>query len=287
MLAVLLLGAQYRRKPAPKLWSYLPALAIVVVYLYLNVHWYGQVLPSSAAAKIGQGRSGFWGRWPTAFLRTGALMQYGLVGHTRLVVAGLMAAGLAGLRCSWLEGVVWVRPVTIFLAGLLAFYVLFNLPGYHWYYAPFLFYGIVFAAMIMPHTRRWRAGLAAGCILLAGYSLRDFRGLGPNPQYIWADAWLLKHAATGSRVATPETGLIGWQLQDYYIIDTVGLTTPRNAVFTAHREFGRWIEEDRADYALVHSPNFPWDKAVARDSRYRMVASFDGEQIWARQGVAP
>ncbi len=41
----------------------------MVFYFMFNLYWYKTLLPQSATAKFGQGMSGNWGRWPTAFLR--------------------------------------------------------------------------------------------------------------------------------------------------------------------------------------------------------------------------
>jgi arabinofuranosyltransferase len=57
----------WREKRFPRLAAYIPALLLVAFYLASNLHYYGVLLPHSAAAKFGQGRSGFWGRWPFAF----------------------------------------------------------------------------------------------------------------------------------------------------------------------------------------------------------------------------
>ncbi len=68
LLGLLLFSAQlYRRKmPSPR--SFIPAAAVALGYGALNLYWFGSLLPSSAGAKFGQGMSGYWGPWPTAFL---------------------------------------------------------------------------------------------------------------------------------------------------------------------------------------------------------------------------
>ena len=56
---------QTRRLPRPS--SFLLPVLLIASYFVFNLHFYGHLLPSSASAKIGQGMSGFWGNWPTAF----------------------------------------------------------------------------------------------------------------------------------------------------------------------------------------------------------------------------
>ncbi len=59
----------YQRRVWPTWKAFIPAILLAVCYLLLNHHYYyGVYLPSSATAKLGQGFSGLWGRWPTAFV---------------------------------------------------------------------------------------------------------------------------------------------------------------------------------------------------------------------------
>jgi hypothetical protein len=68
-LAVVLAWKLWKQHRLPRLRAYLPPLLLVALYLAFNLHFYGSMLPQSATAKFGQGLSGYWGRWPMAFLR--------------------------------------------------------------------------------------------------------------------------------------------------------------------------------------------------------------------------
>ena len=91
----------WRERRIPRLWSFLPAAAIMIAWLALNHHWYGVFLPSSAASKFGQGRSGYWGRWPTAFLRVQGWAFYGATSffyRTLYLVPLVLVFGVRGWR---------------------------------------------------------------------------------------------------------------------------------------------------------------------------------------------
>ena len=45
------------------------------------------------------------------------------------------------------------KAVLPFLTILFAFYWLFNLPAYHWYYAPFIFFIGIFAVIALDSTK--------------------------------------------------------------------------------------------------------------------------------------
>ncbi len=104
--------------------------------------------------------------------------------------------------------------------------------------------------------------------------------------YTQMDNWLQQHAPEGARIATPETGFIGWQLPNNYIIDTIGLTSPENAAHIAHREPGRWLAEDHADYVVVHQPAWPYETVVENAPEYiHLPVQFGRVTLYARAGL--
>ena len=55
------------------------------------------------------------------------------------------------------------------------------------------------------------------------------------------------------------------------IIDAVGLTTPKNAIYTEHRDFSSCLEE-RPDYVVIHLDNrFPWEAAALKSPEYERL----------------
>jgi hypothetical protein len=112
--------------------------------------------------------------------------------------------------------------------------------------------------------------------------LREFA---PNQDYLAADAWLLQHAGRNARIASAETGLIGWQLRDDYIIDTIGLTTPKNAVYVEHREPGRWLAEDNPDFVFVHDQAWFFERIVLTNPEYvPLPETFGKVRLYKRKG---
>jgi hypothetical protein len=136
-LALVIAWRLIREKRYPSLVSYMPALLLAGIYLTLNFHFYGSLLPQSASAKIGQGMSGFWGPWPTAFLKIGEKL-YRPLGGNRDTVFFLMIVAWFGSRD--LRMALRNKVVLPFLLILGSFYILFNIPNYFWYYGPFIYF---------------------------------------------------------------------------------------------------------------------------------------------------
>jgi arabinofuranosyltransferase len=243
----------YRRRSWPKAWTFLPPIVLLVLYAAVNLHLYGKWLPSSGAAKIQQGLSGYWGRWPTAFLRLPYAFWHPLRSFAYVVPLALWL----GWRGSRTQAFARWNPVVLpFLGILLAFYVLLNVPGYLWYYAPFVLFTLIYAAQGMPRSRWAFAGLAlvvAHATILGSYLLVRVPAM--YDQYRSIAAWINANAAPGASVAAAETGTIGWYAPDHPVIDIVGLTTPRNAQLMARHDLASWLIEEKPDYVIVHSPS--------------------------------
>lgn len=272
-----------RRRRWPSAKSFIPVVFLILAYLALNHAWYGAYVPDSAGAKLGQGRSGLWGRWPTAFFQTAYQLKPEFLSTIYVVaaVAILAVPGLVRLRHSAL-----VRVGLPFLALLLGFYMVFNLPGYKWYYAPFVCFAMLFACAAIPDGGRWRwavplvAALSAATAVHRFSSLRyDSRALG----YPGVAAWLTRNAPPGARIEAAEIGTLGWFCPRCRIIDVLGLTFPKNAAHIAHGDTRSWLAEDRPDYIVVHLQ--PWIfEAVAKGSgEYHRVPVDFGKIVYLLQ----
>jgi hypothetical protein len=108
-------------------------------------------------------------------------------------------------------------------------------------------------------------------LCFAGASARYLLAVGvTDPNYHDAGVWLNEHTSKAARIATVETGTIGWYC-DRNIIDLVGLTTPQNARYTAKADFASWIAE-KPDYVVVHPANpFPWERVALASPDYEYV----------------
>lgn len=278
--------ALYRRHRWPSSAAYLPAALVVVLYLALNHHWYGAWVPASASAKFGQGRSGLWGPWPTAFFRTAYQLKPDFVStlYVPLAVLVWLVPGIRHLRGSAL--------ITIslpFLFVLLLFYVFLNLPGYRWYYAPFIAFSMIYACAGLPPTRGWRA--AALALVLGSAATASYRARGaalPPPAdaaqgYPAIGEWLAARVPAEARIEAGEIGTLGWYCQRCHIIDILGLTYPKNAEHIAHRDVTSWLAEDRPDFVVVHQQPWVFEDVVKQSADYKRVPVDFGPVVYLLQ----
>ncbi len=279
-LLILVVAWQLYRKrawPTPK--ALLPGLVTIVCFFLLNHHFYGSWLPSSTTAKLGQGFSGYWGPWPTAFLMHFDLvtLPFQKTKYVLYLVAVFLASGITQMGRSTFS--ILVFP---FCASLLAFYVLLNLSGlYFWYFAPFILFAIIYASRAIPNTPTAKV---TACIVLAAAVFTNAAYLrNPWPMgrdryagYVEAGKWIAQNTPADARIELPEIGLLGWY-SHRKIIDVIGLATPKNALHVAHHDIVSWLDEDKPDYVLVHEPNWNWEKVAGDSPDYvRLPITFTG-----------
>jgi len=261
----------FRAKKRPSLVSYLPAVLVLAVDLVFNRAFYGSWLPASTTAKFGQGLSGNWGPWPTAFLRLSPLRPiFRPVKYLLPLVLLFMPRGI------WKEGTTklnWVLlPFSIVLG---AFYVLFNIPDYHWYYAPFIFLIVLYAIRGVPQTTLGRACIVLVVSLSFAATARwmsrtpDLQATG-LPNYAAMGTWISKNTRPDAKVAAVETGTLGWY-DDRYTDDIIGLTNPPNARRFQHRDLTSWLQDQKPDYVVTHEKPMYGEIAAAKSSDYIFV----------------
>jgi len=247
----------------------MPAVAVGLLYLCLNLIYYGTYLPVSAMAKIGQGFSEYWGPWPTAFLgHTEALVA--ALGWTLYLFPVLIALMLSGgLKVT---NTLYSKIVIPFCILLLLFYVGLNASGfYFWYFAPLILFSILYASTAIPKTRT--AASVAGVFILVlsvsnGLFLRQSRREAKYVGYVQAGQWLDHNTRPEVKVAAVEIGLLGWS-SERYLIDILGLTTPKNAEHIAKHDSVTWLNEDKPDYILVHTDTgWPWEESAKKSNDY-------------------
>jgi hypothetical protein len=182
-----------RRLPRPR--TFLLPAVLVAAYLAFNFHFYGKLLPASAAAKFGQGFSGLWGRWPRAFLHVELLVQ--IFRHTIYVIPIAFLLGILGVRSQ--RNTQMNRILLPFLGGLLAFYVLLNIPNYHWYNAPFIFFLLIYAVIGLPQTKLAHILLACVIVQCTVAGILDLRQQGANANYVALARWWTRIHRPGQR----------------------------------------------------------------------------------------
>lgn len=275
----------WRERRFPRLIGFVPAVGILAAYVLLNHHFYGAWLPNSATSKFGQARSGYWGEWPWAFLqiRGWAFDPNAFFRATCWLLPPLLV--LAVLGWGKQRGSRAEQLLTPFALGLMAFYVLFNIPPYHWYYAPFVFLLCVYGMWGLPRTRAAYT-LAALCIVAcAAPNLRTVRRFAPVQDYVNVAEWLNRNTAADATVEAAEIGHLGW-FAHRTVIDILGLTTPKNAAHVAHKDLSSWLREDRPDYIVVHHPYWIFEKAAEGDPAYREVPFHSGD-VYILERVRP
>lgn len=275
----------YRRDRWPAPSGFVLPAVVVAAYLGLNHHLYGAFLPASSIAKIAQGRSGFWGKWPRAFL-----YGYRLGPDGRPAFWALLPM-LAMLPFAWrrMRGTVWQQTAIPFFAILVAFYVLMNIPNYNWYYVPLTMLVAMYAVAGFE-SFRWGTLLVLLLAVLQGADTirlqraRTQEAAKPTP-YLAASQWLNTHTAPDATVESLEIGELGWHLHRH-LYDSLGLTLPKNAVHIAHRDFSSWLEEDKPDYVLYHTTRpFPFERVIVSDPMYIPVTrDVLGVVIYRRTG---
>jgi arabinofuranosyltransferase len=264
LMALILLWLVWREKKLPPLRAFIVPAILSVSYLVFNFRYYGKLLPSSTTAKFLQGKSQLWGHGFRAFFRLNHSMYDQFALSFYIIPAAVILAAVAAHR---LKGSKLNKSVLPFLVGLLLFYVLFNIPDYDWYLAPFAFFGIFYAVMAVPRTKAMRLVLAvviAECTITGWITLRWDKG---REEYVAVSRWLNANTAPNARVAAIEIGTVGFYC-NRYLDDLAGLTNPKNAVELSHQDFNSWIEEDKPDYVIVHNFLYFNESAALTDQNY-------------------
>jgi hypothetical protein len=266
-LALAIALSLWRQRRMPRPITFLPAIGIGLSYLVCNFVLYGRPLSDSSKAKLGQGVSGYWGPWPTAFLHIWHLWPY--FKPTPYVLVGILLCCWYGRKNARSD--VWGRAIFPCLGVLFLFYWLFNLPSYTWYYAPFVFLLSIFAVLGVPSTKPAAIVLAALLIAQALTNIYWVRKLSSGEHdYARIADWLSHETAPNATVAACEIGEIGW-LSHRYIFDILGLTTPKNAVHVSRRDAASWFAEDKPGYVVVHKPAWIWEQVAVYSPDYEEV----------------
>lgn len=249
-----------RYKKIPKLSCLVSGLVILALPFIFNKFYYGDFLAVTGSAKIGQGKSGFWG-YGWIFLQVDSLFIF--FSNIRSIAYALLA--LAGLGFILLRNNRIAILSLIFVTLLLGFYGLLNIPNYHWYYAPFFLFTLIFASFAVEWLtlKCWQAkGIAPKSliiltlIILMGFYFKNtmpWESGGKHVSYVQIGKWLKANTPPNASVAMVEVGTVGWYA-DRRIIDILGLTNPYNADFIAKGDADSWPIHYQPDYILIHNP---------------------------------
>jgi hypothetical protein len=138
-----------RELPRIRRRTILASLVLLAVVIAANLYFFHVPWAETGAAKIWQGKSGFWGERLT-FWNISYLVTPGFAGSTTSAIMLLAAAAIGVLVLGRREINV---VLLLFMAFYAAFYTAFNIPNYHWYYSVFF--------MLLPFYAAAGAGYVA------------------------------------------------------------------------------------------------------------------------------
>jgi hypothetical protein len=265
----------------------LPAVILFANAIF-NTLYYGSPLPATGNAKIGQGRSGYWGTG-FLFLHVEYMRDWFFGGNYRLLwfMFPTAAFGIWATRHA-----LTTRLSLAYIALLGAFYVFLRIPSYHWYYGPFFYFLLLFSAIgafrlvqlaVQLPTRRSVAVVLATpliAIIVAfgalNLKLADITRGSFDP-YRNIGNWIAGNTPHNSSVAAAEIGTIGWYA-NRYVIDILGLTNPYNADFITRKDVHSWLTKYAPDYILIHDPVWPFESTadcLTQSGAYTAAPGFD------------
>ena len=268
-------------------------LPILVVSVFHGIYYTNSTL-YTAIAKVGQGFSGYWKAWPLSFIDI--RWHKGLFWGTHLwlcVPMGLLAVmGSVKMRKRRTS-----RLINTYLLIYGGAFALLNSPNYHWYYAPFYFFGLGYAGIAlsyiidkslsirskMPRIMAAVSSIAFAALLVVSTALLAYRatsGFGPNERYHSAAIFIEENCPLEASVATVEIGAIGWYCGDRLIYDILGLVTEDNAAAIARRDVESWLYRDNPDLILVHDPLWVFEEVTMRAESIGMYREFPGFDVY-------
>lgn len=240
------------------------AAGLVACIVAANLFFFHEPWAETGAAKIWQGKSGYWGDhfifWDVYYLKDVAFAGSPVSALIVLVAAaiGIVVLGASELNIIWL----------LFLLSYGAFYTIFNIPNYHWYFSAFF--------MLMPYYAATGGGYIASTLVAGDTSARAkilaFVVLGTviypvygfvqtdaakqdssGAPYAQAGRWIRANTPPDSSFAATEIGALGWY-SNRPVVDILGLVDAGNARLIGERNFDGWVAAYRPDYLLVHDP---------------------------------
>jgi len=294
VLGALLAGLAWRRHGRRACLRLTLAAAVVVLpFAVFATARFGSALPSTLAVKLAQRRLF---ADPPIFLR-GAWRELAALDERAVGVTAPMVLAWALAVTAVLAWRARRHPAVAAFAAWawsqFACYALFDLPPYHWYYAPALAAVALGAAVTFAtcwQTRRplpMLAGIVLGGATIAACLPELVAPQPTRPHYREAGAWLAQHTPATASVAVADIGIVGFLAHPRPIVDMQGLVTPGGAAAIAAGDTGWWFDHHRPDYVVVHT--VPWRdfeapvlarSDFARAYRHRPDARLRGLEVW-------
>jgi len=278
-----------KKLPHPK-YMLVPSIIVLCSFLF-NKYYYGAFLPSTFSAKISHGQSGFWGDgFPFLNLE---YMKKAFFADSSLLLIFFLGTSLVGFVTRLRERVTFL--ITGFLCILSLFYITLKIPNYHWYYAPFYYFGIIYSALGVWATIKMVISVAGKKInayfitvtVICCYGFCIYNSLDHSNKsnkkrsthhltYKKIGIWLKENTPKASSVGLVEIGAVGWY-SERFIVDILGLTNKHNADYIGDRDIYSWLKHYQPDYILTRQPIRRFEmstKLLLEKGAYKIVDEF-------------
>ncbi len=259
---------RYRRLPDWRL-MVIAAFIFLVPFIF-NYFYYGDFFPQTGSAKIDQGKSGLWGE-TLIFLNAQYLIASGFA-YSYVSFYFFTIFSAIGVATLFKDRIAIISIIFCFL--LLCFYTGLNIPSYHWYYAPFFYFILIFAthgflkvSLYFCAKKYSPYGIILVVLLcsVAAYSFWktiSFEVKGGVQYYEDAGIWIKQNTPENASIAMVEIGTVGWY-SERRVVDILGLVNPYNASYIGQRKFHNWLQHYQPDYILRHEPIWPHEQSIS------------------------
>ena len=293
-LILILIGFHFLEKRKFPSWPvFIPPVLIFLVHYGFNYFYYGQMLPDTLTAKIGQGRSGLWGSSPV-FLHDikPFLSQFFDWNWLLMGTLAILASIGVYLNLKKKNSLIFI----LFFLAYNAFYIFFDIPYYYWYQS----YNVLFLYICVmwglngvsaflskqPFSKTIQTAILGVLFLMlfipqVSISSAKLKNIDGRREYQSVGLWLRQNTLPDATVACVEIGTIGWYSKRT-IIDILGLVTPDNAKYITVKKFDEWLKHHAPDYIVVHVPLWPHEQSVQKlidEKKYVPETGFRHEGI--------
>ena len=253
-------------------------------WLLFAYYSYGNILPNSAAAKIGQTHAFYTGELASFSHTLWRTWQSDLPWWAFGVVVAVTVIGvIESFRQRQGHLFLWIVSYTLL-------YTVMQVASFPWYFVPIIAVANLLTGLGFGRLWRIHRGLTLVLLMLilpfyARSMQKATTQATTNPSYPEVGAWLADHIKPTDKVALIEIGVIGYHSQRP-IVDTMGLVSPdmtdhqigwgENLVYA--------LDHYRPEYAVV-LPQTAWDPVRTTwwfKYQYKEVATYENSSIYQR-----
>lgn len=262
----------------PKFKYFILPIIIVLCFYLINYLIYGTFLPETLSAKIAQGISGIFGKYP--FLRVGTMlynsnwMIFPIYPKIFLIIMAIIS--FIGIVAN-IKSVRLIQITLLYLIALTIFYTSLNIPNYPWYYSPYFLFGFIYFSYGLKAIKKYLSSKltenisiqfinALASIFIIAVLIRSFiilQGETKELDYKNIGLWLKENLPKDTKIACIEIGHIGWY-SELYIVDILGLISPKSAEYLRNGDLSSWYEYYKPDFIVVHNPIWLYESGVEK-----------------------